>query len=180
MLFATCCEIDGSGEYFAAEPGSKAVPYTVDVKSMLESRKANEGSFLPLVFEPLPPPEAQAAVAISLLEGKNLNDMPWATREEFKVTADSSSHYPEMFNGGRTLFPADPFDAAVASIKNGHKLAEAALRTAFELGYIPEHPNGFCGVCEELQVAGSLIFVEYPSVEREKIEEASQNRASVS
>lgn len=66
--------------------------------------------------EPLPWPEAQYAVAISLLEGKNLDDMPWVAREESKITADLSSRYLEIFNGGRTLFPANPFDDAVASI----------------------------------------------------------------
>lgn len=180
MFFATCREVDGSGQYVAAESKSTAVLYTVDVKSMLESRKGNEASFLPLGFEPLPRPQAQCAVAISLLEGENLNDMPWATREELKVTAELSSHYLEMFNGGRTLFPADPFDVSVASVKNKPHIAEAALRTAFELGYIPEHPNGFAGACEELESAGYLITDEYPSIEPEKVEEASRNWSAAS
>ena len=180
MFFATCREIDGSGEYVAAEPGSKTVLYTVAVKSMRESRRGNESWFLPLGFEPLPRPEAQAAVAISLFEGENLNDMPWATREEFKVTPDLSSRYLTMFDGGAKLFPADPFDDVVASLKNGPQIAEAALRIAFELGHTPEHPNGFSGACEKLEAAGYSITADCPSIEPEKIEEASKNRAEAS
>ena len=85
---------------------------------MLDSRQGNEGSFLPLGFEPLPRPEAQAAVALSLLEGEDLNDVSWATIEEFGVTDELSSRYLAMFDGGAKLFPADPFDEAFELLRD--------------------------------------------------------------
>jgi len=152
MFFATCGYDSVTKTYKPLDEGM-AVLYTADLKRLIEHRKAS-ASFLPLGLEPLPRPEAQRALAVRLNPGENLNDMPWVTREVLEITPDLSQRYFEMFDGGKKLFPSNPFDDHVQNIKDSKFLPLEVLAFGMYIGQIPAHPQGLDGARAELIAAG--------------------------
>lgn len=152
MFFATCSH-DPATETYSPLQGGAAVLYTADLKRLIEHRKGRT-DFLPLGLEPLPRPEAQRALAVQLNPSENLNDMPWVTREAVEVTPEVSQHYFDMFDGGTKLFPTDPFDDHVCTIRESKFLPLEVLAYSMYIGQIPQHPQGVEGARAELLAAG--------------------------
>lgn len=152
MFFATCGHDPVTESYVPLQEGT-AVLYTADLKRLIEHRKGS-AAFLPLGLEPLPRPEAQRALAVRLNAGENLNDMPWITREAVEITPELSQHYFDMFNGGKKLFPPDPFDDHVSAIRDSKFLPLEVLAYSMYIGQVPAHPQGVEGARLELIAAG--------------------------
>lgn len=155
MFFATC-RYDSETESYSPLDEGAAVLYTVDLKGLIEHRKAS-AAFLPLGLEPLPRPEAQRALAVRLNPGENLNEMPWVTREAVEITRDLSKRYFDMFDGGAKLFPSDPFDEHVRSIRKSKLLPLEALSLGIDLRLIPGHPQGVDGARSALLAGGHRV-----------------------
>lgn len=151
MFFATCSR-DPTGAYAPLQEGM-AVLYTADLKPLIDHRKGS-AAFLPLGMEPLPRPEAQRALAVRLNPGENLNNMPWVTRQTVEITPELSQHYFDMFDGGAKLFPVNPFDDHVRSIRDSKFLPLEVLAFGMHIGQIPGHPQGVDGARSELLAAG--------------------------
>ena len=155
MFFATC-RYDLKTETYNPLDEGWAVLYTADLKGLIEHRKASS-SFLPLGLEPLPRPEAQRALAVRLNPGENLNDMPWVAHEVMEITRELSRRYFDMFDGGSKLFPSNPFDDYVRSIRDSKLLPLEALSFGMDLELIPRHSQGIKGVKSALLAAGYKV-----------------------
>jgi hypothetical protein len=143
MFFATCEH--HSGIYSPLQNGT-AVLYTADLKALINDRKELRTPFLPLGLEPLPRPEAQKALAVRLRPDENLNNMSWVSHEKVQITPELSQFYFEMFDGGKKLFPVNPFDEHVSSIRCSKLLPLDIVAFAMDQGFIPNHPQGLSGV----------------------------------
>lgn len=152
MFFATCRHDPATDTYTPLQEGT-AVLYTAGLKQLIDHRKGS-AAFLPLGLEPLPRPEAQRALAVRLNPGENLNDMPWVTCQTVEITPELSQHYFDMFDGGAKLFPGNPFDDHVRSIRDSKFLPLEVLAYGMYIGQIPPHPKGVDGARAELLAAG--------------------------
>lgn len=152
MFFATCRHDPATETYAPLQEGT-AVLYTADLKQLIHHRKGS-AAFLPLGLEPLPRPEAQRALAVRLNPGENLNDMPWVARQAVEITPELSQHYFDMFDGGAKLFPVNPFEDHVRSIRKSKFLPLEVLAFGMYIGQIPGHPQGVDGARSELLAAG--------------------------
>ena len=139
MFFATC-----------------AYDQAVDLRELILQR-GGQSSFLPLGLEPLPRPEAQRALALRLGPSENLNDMPWVQHQTIEITPALSRHYFEMFNGGKKLFPDNPFDEYIAALRTNRTLPLQALEFGIFQGLLPAHPNGVTGARNTLKAAGYAV-----------------------
>lgn len=157
MFFATC-ECDQTGIVFSPLQSGTAVLYTVDLRELI-MRRGGQTSFLPLGLEPLPRPEAQRALALRLAPGENLNDMPWVKQQAIEITPALSQYYFEMFNGGKKLFPNNPFDEYIAALRTNKTLPFQALEFGIEKGLLPAHPKGVTGARNILMESG---YVSHP------------------
>lgn len=173
MFFATC-RYDPITEAYGPMHEGTAVLYTADLKRLIEHRKAR-ASFLPLGLEPLPRPEAQRALAVRLNPGENLNDMPWVAHEAVEITPELSQHYFDMFDGGTKLFPSNPFDDHVGSIRKSTLLPLEVLAFGMYLGLIPDHPQGINGARSELLAAGYRVELSPLTVDPAIIQAATDS-----
>jgi hypothetical protein len=155
MFFATCVS-DQTGNVFSPLQSGAAVLYTVDLRELILQR-GGQTSFLPLGLEPLPRPEAQRALALRLGVGENLNDMPWVQHQEIQITPALSRHYFELFDGGKKLFPCNPFDDHIATLRTNRILPLQALEFGIEQGLLPTHSEGVTGVRNSLKAAGYAV-----------------------
>lgn len=172
MFFATCRHDRATETYEPLHEGT-AVLYTADLKGVIEHRKGS-ASFLPLGLEPLPRPEAQRALAVRLNPGENLNDMPWVTRETVEIAPELSQHYFDMFDGGAKLFPSNPFDDHVRSIRESVLLPLEVLSYGMYLGMIPSHPKGVDGARSELLAAGYRVEPNLIAIDPAMVQAAEQ------
>ncbi|MDG4474733.1 FRG domain-containing protein [Thiovibrio frasassiensis] len=161
MFFATCVS-DQAGDAFSPLQSGVAVLYTVNLRELILQR-GGQSSFLPLGLEPLPRPEAQRALALRLGRGENLNDMPWVQHQKLEITPTLSRHYFEMFDGGKKLFPDNPFDGHIAALRTNRTLPLQALEFGIEQGLLPAHPEGVTGARNALKAAG--YTVEYRAID---------------
>lgn len=155
MFFATCA-YDQAGDFFSPIKSGDAVLYTVDFRELILQR-GGQISFLLLGLEPLPRPEAQRALALRLVPGENLNDMPWVQHQAIEITPTLSHHYFEMFDGGKKLFPDNPFDDYIAALRTNRTLPLQALEFGLGQGLLPEHPEGVTGARNALKAAGYAV-----------------------
>lgn len=155
MFFATCA-YDQAGDVFLPLKSGDAVLYTVDFRELILQR-GGQTSFLPLGLEPLPRPEAQRALALRLGPGENLNDRPWVQHQAIEITPTLSHHYFEMFDGGKKLFPDNPFDDYIAALRTNRSLPLQALEFGLGQGLLPEHPEGVTGARNALKAAGYAV-----------------------
>lgn len=154
MFFATCTYDQANDAYSPLQSGT-AVLYTVDFRELILQR-GEKCSFLPLGLEPLPRPEAQRALAVRLGQGENLNDMQWVKHQTFEITSTLSHHYFEMFDGGKKLFPNNPFDDHIAALRTNCTLPLQALEFGIGQG-LPAHPKGVTGTRKALKAAGYTV-----------------------
>jgi hypothetical protein len=155
MFFATCA-YDGESETYRPLESGTATLYTVDFRELILQR-GGRGDFMPLGLEPLPRPEAQRALAVRLGPDENLNDMPWVRRSDIEITVGLSHRYFEMFDGGKTLFPANPFDDYIAHLRTNRTVPLQALEFGLEHGLLPTHPAGVSGAQKALMSAGYTV-----------------------
>lgn len=155
MFFATCAYDQVNDVYSPLQSGI-AVLYTVDFRELILQR-GGQGSFLPLGLEPLPRPEAQRALAVRLGPGENLNDMQWVKHQTFEITPALSNHYFEMFDGGKKLFPGNPFDNYIAALRTNCTVPLQALEFGIGQGLLPAHPKGVTGARNALKAAGYAV-----------------------
>jgi hypothetical protein len=152
MFFATCGYDQTSDEYYPLNSG-KAVLYTVDLRRMILERDPNSIP-LALGLEPLPRPEAQKAFGIQLLPGRDLNNRNWSRSAIFDITKQQSKLYYEMFDGGRALFPINPFDDHIQFLRGNNTIPKPAIEYGIEIGLIPHHPRGIDAAVIELESVG--------------------------
>jgi len=155
MFFATCA-YDQAGDIFSPLQSGAAVLYTVDFRELILQRDG-QTSFLPLGLEPLPRPEAQRALALRLGPGESLNDMPWVQHQAIEITPALSRHYFEIFDRGKKLFPANPFDEHIAALRTNRILPLQALEFGIGQGLLPAHPEGVTGARNALKAAGYAV-----------------------
>lgn len=155
MFFATCAYNPVDCTYSPLQSGH-AVLYTADLRKLIFER-GERANFLPLGLEPLPRPEAQRALALRFELGENLNKMPWIQHQELDISPALSQRYFEMFDGGKQLFPSNPFDDHIAKLRTNGILPLQALEFGIENGLLPEHPEGVFGTRSALQSAGYIV-----------------------
>jgi hypothetical protein len=173
MFFATCC-YDGDRRRYRPLCSGRAVLYTVDVGKLIKHRKGIAG-LIPLGFEPLPRPEAQRALAVRMMPGENLNDMDWVSKEFIEITPALSARYFELFDGGRVLFPQNPFDDLINERRSNDILPLASLRLGLANSRLPQHPKGLDGAVEELVKTGFDVEEQSVVVNREIINAAAED-----
>jgi len=152
MFFATS-SFDSEAKQYRPLCSGRAVLYTVDVGKLIQQRKGIAG-MIPLGFEPLPRPEAQRALAVRLMPGENLNDMDWVCKEFIEITPALSARYFELFDGGRVLFPQNPFDDLINERRSNDILPLESLLLGLANGRLSQHPQGLDGAVEELGKIG--------------------------
>jgi hypothetical protein len=155
MFFATCQYDQTSGLYSPLQSGT-GVFYTVDLRELILQREG-QSSFLPLGLNPLPRPAAQRAFALRLRPNENLNDMQWIQHQPIEITPALSQRYFEMFDGGKKLFPNNPFDDHIATLRTNRTLPLQALEFGLKQGLLPAHPGGVAGACHALRAAGYAV-----------------------
>jgi hypothetical protein len=150
MFFATCAFDSHSGSYMPL-PSGEGVIYTADLQQMLLQPLTR---VLPLGIEALPRPEAQSALALPLGPKEDLEAMPWINIEPIEITPALSARYFDMFDGGRLLFPSEPFDEHIGRIRRSRTYRAEALDAALSRGDLPPHPGGMTGAMGALSAAG--------------------------
>ena len=175
MFFATCA-YDQESDVFLPLRSGTAVLYTVDLRELI-LQSGGQTSFLPLGLEPLPRPEAQRALALRLGPGENLNDMPWVQHQEIEITSTLSHHYFEMFDGGKKLFPDNPFDDYIAALRTNRTLPLQALEFGIGQGLLPAHPEGVTGVRNALNAAGYAVEDRVVDIEESVLQAAVEEWA---
>jgi len=156
MFFATCGYDEKSDEYYPLNSG-KAVLYTVDLGRMILERDPKSIP-LPLGLEPLPRPEAQKAFGIQLLPGQDLNSKSWSRSVIFDITKQQSNLYYEMFDGGRALFPLNPFDRHIQFLRDNNTIPKPAIEYGMEIELIPRHSLGVDAAASELKSVGYNVI----------------------
>lgn len=152
MFFATCAYNAGDGSYTPLKSGS-AVLYTADLQALLQNDHGHART-LPLGLEPMPRPEAQRAFAIAFGPDEDLEGMHWVSSENFDICPSLSATYYEMFDGGRALFPPDPFDLLIDRMRRTSTFSVGSLERAIEFGFLPPHRRGTQGAIDDLASAG--------------------------
>lgn len=175
MFFATCA-YDQAGGVFSPLKSGDAVLFTVDFRELILQR-GGQTSFLPLGLEPLPRPEAQRAIALRLGPGENLNDMPWVQHQAIEITPTLSHHYFEMFDGGKKLFPDNPFDDYIAALRTNRTLPLQALEFGLGQGLLPEHPEGVTGARNALKAAGYAVEDRAVDIDESILQDAADEWA---
>lgn len=151
MFFATCAYVADSSTHRPLQSGT-AVIYTADLRKLLiDARRLD---MLPLGEEPLPRPAAQRAFAIPLGPDEDLDTVSWVSTEEIAITPELSARYFDMFEGGKALFPDEPFDMHVDRIRSLRTYRPEALEAALSCRVLPPHPGGIASAMDELTAAG--------------------------
>lgn len=175
MFFATCSYNQAGNVYSPLQSGT-AVFYTVDLRKLILQRDG-QSSFLPLGLEPLPRPEAQRALALRLRQDENLNDMPWVQHQLIEITPALSRHYFEMFNGGKNLFPENPFDDYIAALRTNRILPLQALEFGIRQGLLPAHPEGVTGARNALKAKGYAVEERAVEIDESVVQAAAKEWA---
>ena len=89
--------------------------------------------------------------------GENLNDMPWVCHSLIEITPDLSRRYFDMFDGGKKLFPANPFDEHIQELRTNRTVPLQALEFGINQGLLPVHPKGILGAQKELMSSGYTV-----------------------
>ena len=100
---------------------------------------------------------AQRALAVRLKHGENLNEMPWVRCSQIEITPELSHRYFEMFDGGKKLFPENPFDDYIKGLRSKLTVPLRALEFGINQGLLPKHPDGISGARKALISAGYSI-----------------------
>ncbi len=173
MFFATNSYDEKSDTYTPMTSGT-GVLYTVDLRQLILSR-SNQFPLIPLGLEPLPRPDAQCAFAVIMRETENLNDMRWAKYEKFEITKQVSELLSDLFEGGKKLFPSNPFDDYIREIRLNGTVSMQALEWGLRSRELPPHPRGSDGARQELIEAGYAIDDRAVDVRSDLIESATQD-----
>lgn len=163
MFFATCGYDEKTDEYYPLTSG-RAVLYTIDLRQMILERDSKSVP-LALGLEPLPRPEAQKAFGIQLLPGQDLNSKSWSQRAVFDITKQQSNLYYEMFDGGRALFPSNPFDSHIHFLRDNNALPRPVLEYGMEIGFIPRHSSGIDAAASELGAFGYNVVDDMHTID---------------
>jgi hypothetical protein len=167
MFFATCAYVADSGTHRPLQSGT-AVIYTADLQKLLVD--AGRLDMLPLGEEPLPRPAAQSAFAVPLGPDEDLDAMSWVSAEEIAITPELSARYFDMFEGGKALFPDEPFDMHVDRMRRLRTYRPEALEAALSRGMLPPHPCGMAGAMGELTAAGYYACSSKVTATRQTVE----------
>lgn len=163
MFFATCGYNEKTDDYYPLTSGT-AVLYTIDLRRMILER--DRGSTpVALGLEPLPRPEAQRAFGIQFLPGQDLNSKSWSRSVVFDITEQQSDFYFEMFDGGRALFPSNPFDSHIRFLRDNNVLPRPVLEYGMKVGFIPHHPFGIDAAASELEASGYSVIDDMRAIE---------------
>lgn len=163
MFFATCGYDEKTDEYHPLTSG-KAVLYTIDLRQMILERDRNSCP-IALGLEPLPRPEAQKAFGIQLLPGQDLNSKRWSRSVVFDINKQQSELYYEMFEGGRTLFPSNPFDSHIRFLRDNNAIPKPVIECGMEIGFLPRHLGGIDAAAMTLESAGYRVIDEMHAIE---------------
>lgn len=155
MFFATC-RYDTETERYLPLSSGDAVLYTADLRALILHREGHS-KLLPLGLEPLPRPEAQRALAVSLSPSENLHEMPWIQRTLIEITPALSKRYFEIFNEGRTLFPVNAFDQHIQILRTNRTVSTSAIEFGITRGWLPPHPQGIPGAADALKASGYSV-----------------------
>jgi len=170
MFFATCSYNEESDTYQPMEAGNAAL-YTIDFKGLIN---CDASTVQPLGLQPLPRPEAQQALAVRIRGNCNLNKMPWARHEEFEVTPQLSQKYYDLFEGGAKLFPQNPFDSFIQSLRMNKSLPLESLEDGIKHGWTPPHPDGIDAAVRAFEEAGYTIVKKRADLSQEIIDAADK------
>lgn len=137
MYFATHAL---TGRESIAEPviGSEAVLYTIDVRTLLENQKESELQIVPVGVDPLPRSAAQGAFALELSINEDLEQLPGVEVDTFIVSEELASTTGDKVGGSDHVFPYDPFEMAIAELRNSTNIDRAAIQAMFDHGRAPE------------------------------------------
>lgn len=116
--------------------GNEAVIYTIDVKTLLNTEDEDH-RFIPIGIDPLPRSAAQKAFGLELDISGDLEKMAGVHAETFIVTEELAIEAASKVGGYDGLFPFDPFEEHIATVKNSRKIALEAIDTAVSVGLMP-------------------------------------------
>ncbi len=160
MFFATCDFDNSQHRYIPLSSGTAAI-YTINLREVIAQRG---WSVLPLGGDALPRPVAQYAFAISLAQGEDLDEMPWAEKIVFQITLDESQKYFDLFKGGELLFPTNSFDSFIASLRENNTISLNSILLGIANNTLPQHPQGLDGILNEFKNAGYKVSESDPVV----------------
>lgn len=83
--------------------------------------------------------------------------MPWVQHQTFEITPTLSNHYFKMFDGGKKLFPNNPFDDYIAALRTNRTLPLQAFEFGISQGLLPAHPKCVTGARNALKAAGYAV-----------------------
>jgi len=156
--------------------GCRAVLYTIDLKRFIKNRANTDGDFAPIGLCPLPRPAAQIAFGVKLEQSEDFDLVPGVKKETITVTPELAGHYAGLFDDGRKLFPADPFEDQIKTLRGNGKVSIGALRTAMNGGRIPPYPGGLKGIEKCLTDAGYRVHSEGAMIPSGKILDAASRQ----
>lgn len=135
MYFATHKFV---GENLKPEPAlsQTAVLYTIDVKKILDS-DGKKSRLVPVGIDPMPRSAAQKAFAIELGIYDDLEKLEGVNIETFIVTEELVSELQERIGRNKSIFPFDPFEEIIRSVRNSSYIDEESISLALEKGLIP-------------------------------------------
>jgi hypothetical protein len=83
----------------------------------------------------------------------------------FNITKQQSNFYYEMFDGGRALFPSNPFDSHIRFLRDNNALPKPVLEYGIEVGLIPRHSLGIDAAASELEAFGYSVVDNMHAIE---------------
>jgi hypothetical protein len=156
--------------------GCRAVLYTIDLKQFIENRANTDGDFAPIGLCPLPRPAAQSAFGVKLEQSEDFDLLPDVKKETITVTPELAGHYAGLFDDGRKLFPSDPFEDQIRTLRGNGKVSIGAIRAAVDEGRIPPYPGGLKGIEKCLTDRGYRVDPEDPRIPSPEILEAASGQ----
>jgi len=171
-MFFACCVYDPATDTYSPQESGTAVLYTADLKELL-LQPATRLDVKPLGLHPLPRPHAQKAFALRMARGSNLDCIPGVSFEQIEITPQLSRQYYEMFDGGRMLFPSNPFDDLIRDFRESRWVSRYSLELGMREGWLPSHPEGIIDLAiAELEYAGYGVSSRPVLVAQEIIDSA--------
>ena len=76
----------------------------------------------------------------------------------YSITRQQTNLYYEMFDGGRALFPLNPFDDHIQFLRDNNTIPKPTIEYGMEIGLIPCHSLGVDAAVSELESVGYNVI----------------------
>jgi hypothetical protein len=107
-----------------------------------------------------------------MTRGSDLNRILGVSFEKIEITPQLSRKHYEMFDGGRALFPPNPFDDLIRDFRASKLISRYSLELGMREGWLPSHPADIDLAIAELEYAGYGVSARPALVTQEIIDAA--------